>query len=205
VIRGPGDEKTAAAPGRGHLRASRADRRETADVLKAASVEGWLAKDEFDARTSRARAARTYAELAAVTADVPAGLDGVPARKPLWALNVVKWGASGLVAPAIAAAAVALGSLRGDAPATALAFVTAFVYFAFWLSVGAGLLWEWHCASLPTARACVRCAHTPASHRRSGSCAVRLGSLWRRCPCAGYVLPGLSPQTAGPGRQSARR
>ena len=101
VRAGPEDEKTAAAAGRGHLRASRADRRETADVLKAAFVEGWLAKDEFDARTGQARAARTYAELAAVTADVPAGLDGVPPRRPLWALNVVKWGASGLVAPAV--------------------------------------------------------------------------------------------------------
>jgi hypothetical protein len=205
VIAGPGDEKTAATPGRGHLRASRADRRETADVLKAAFVEGWLAKDEFDARTGRARAARTYAELAAVTADVPAGLDGVPSRKPLWALNVVKWGASGLVTPAIAAAAIALGSLRGDALATALAFVIAFVYFVFWTSVGAGLLWEWHCTSLPAARACVRCAHTAASHRPPGSCTIRLGSLWRRCPCAGYVLPGLSPPTADPGRQSARK
>jgi hypothetical protein len=202
---GPGDEKTAAAADRGHLRASRASRREAADVLEAAFVQGWLAKDEFDARTGQARAARTYAELAAVTADVPAGLDGVPPRRPLWALNVVKWGASGLVTLAIVAAAVAFGSLRGDAPYMAVAFVIAFVYFVFWLSVGAGLLWEWHCTSLPAARACVRCAHTAASHRPPASCAVRLGSLWRRCPCAGYVLPGQSPRTADPGRQSARR
>jgi hypothetical protein len=174
-------------------------------VLEAAFVQGWLAKDEFDARTGQARAARTYAELAAVTADVPAGLDGVPPRRPLWALNVVKWGASGLVTLALVAAAVAFGSLRGDAPYMAVAFVIAFVYFVFWLSVGAGLLWEWHCTSLPAARACVRCAHTAASHRPPASCAVRLGSLWRRCPCAGYVLPGQSPRTADPGRQSARR
>jgi hypothetical protein len=205
VAAGPGDEKTSAAVGRGHLRASRASRREAADVLRAAFVQGWLAKDEFDARTGQARAVHTYAELAAVTADVPAGLDGVTPRRPLWAFNVVKWGASGLVTPAILAAAVAFGSLRGDAPAAAAAFVIAFAYFVFWLSVGAGLLWEWHCTSLPTARACVRCAHTAASHRPRASCAVRLGSLWRRCPCAGYVQPGLSPQTADQGRQSARR
>ena len=202
---GPGDEKTVAAAGRGHLRASRASRREAAGVLEAAFVQGWLAKDEFDARTAQARAARIYAELEAVTADVPAGLDGVPPRRPLRSLNVVKWGASGLVTPAIVAAAVAFGSLRGDASYMAVAFVIAFVYFVFWLSVGAGLLWEWHCTSVPTARACVRCAHTAASHRPPASCGVRLGSLWRRCPCAGYVLPGLSPQTADPGRQSARR
>lgn len=196
MVAGPGDGKTAAAAGRGHLRASRASRREAADVLKAGFVQGWLVKEEFDARIGRVRAARTCAELAAVTADVPAGLDGVPPRRPLWALNVVKWGVSGLVTPAILTAAVAFGSLRGGAPYRAVALVIAFVYFVFWLSVGADMLWEWHCTSLPAGRACVRCAHTAASHRPPASCAVRLGSLWRRCPCAGYVPPGLSPQTA---------
>jgi hypothetical protein len=202
---GPGDEKAAAAVGRGHLRASRADRREAADVLKAAYVQGWLAKGEFDARIGQARASRTCAELATVTADVPAGLDGVPPRWPLRVNNAVKWGASGLVAPAILAAAVGFPSLHGDGGYEAVAFVIAFVYFVFWLSVGADMLWEWHCMSLPTARMCVRCGHTAASHRRPACCAVRLGSLrlWRRCLCAGYVPPGLSPQTAGPDRLAA--
>jgi uncharacterized protein DUF1707 len=199
VKAGPGDEKAAAAVGRSHLRASRADRREAADVLKAAFVQGWLAKDEFDARIGQACASRTYAELAAVTADVPAGLDEAPLpRWPLRMTNAVKWSASGLGTPAILAAAVAFASLRGDGRYAAAAFVTALAYFVIWLSVGADMLWEWHCTSLPAARACVRCAHTGASHRAPASCAVRLGSLklWKRCPCAGYVPPGLSPQTA---------
>ena len=168
-------------------------------MLKTAFVQGWLAKDEFDARTCLARASRTYAELAAVTADVPAGLDGEPLpRWPRRATNAVKWAAYGLVTPAIIAAAVAFVSLRGDSRYEAVAFVIALVYFVFWLSVGADMLWEWHCTSLPKARVCVRCAHTAASHRTPASCAVRLGSLklWRRCPCAGYVPPGLSPRTA---------
>ena len=195
---GPGDEKAAAAVGRSQLRASRAGRREAADVLKAAFVQGWLAKDEFDARIGQARASRTYAELAAVTADVPAGLDGVPPRWPPRVNNAVKWGASGLGAPAILAAAVAFASLRGGGHYEAAALVIAFAYFVFWLSVGAGMLWEWHCAALPAARMCVRCAHTAASHRAPASCAVRPGSLnlWKRCSCAGYVPPGLSPETA---------
>ena len=202
---GPGDEKAAAAVGRTQLRASRADRREAADVLKAAFVQGWLAKDEFDARIGQARASRTYVELAAVTADVPAGLDGVPPRGLLRANNAVKWGASGLVVPAILAAAVAFASLRGGGRYEAAALVIAFAYFMFWLSMGADMLWEWHCTSLPAARMCVRCAHIAASHRTPASCAVRLGSLklWRRCPCAGYVPPGLSPQTADPDRLAA--
>ena len=39
---GPGDEKAAAAAGRGHLRASHADREQVIDVLKAAFVQGRL-------------------------------------------------------------------------------------------------------------------------------------------------------------------
>ena len=42
------------------------------DILKAAFVRGMLAKDEFDLRVSQAFASRTYAELAAVTAGLPA-------------------------------------------------------------------------------------------------------------------------------------
>ncbi len=42
------------------------------DTLQDAFVHGMLAKDEFDLRVSQAFASRTYAELAAVTADLPA-------------------------------------------------------------------------------------------------------------------------------------
>ena len=53
------------------------------DTLKAAFVQGRLAKDEFDARVGQAFASRTYADLAAVTADIPAGLTGAqPLREP---------------------------------------------------------------------------------------------------------------------------
>jgi hypothetical protein len=63
-----------AAAGRGGLRASHADREQVIGTLKAAFVQGMLAKDEFDLRAGQAFAARTYAELAAVIADIPAGL-----------------------------------------------------------------------------------------------------------------------------------
>ena len=197
---GPRDENAATATGRGHLRASPADREQTIDTLKVAFVQDRLTKDEFDARIGQTLAARTHAELATVTSDIPAGLAGTQRpRKPhrVRVSNVVKWGTSGFVTPAILAAAFAFGSLRGDGGYGAVAFVIAFVYFMFWCSVGADMLWEWYCMSLPTARMCVRCAHSAASHRAPASCAVRLGSLnvWKRCPCAGYVPPGLSPET----------
>jgi hypothetical protein len=72
VITGPPDE--AAAAGRGRLRASHADRERVIDVVKAAFVQGRLTGDELDARLARALGSRTYAELAAVTADLPVGL-----------------------------------------------------------------------------------------------------------------------------------
>jgi DNA-binding beta-propeller fold protein YncE len=82
---GPGDEKAAGGPGRGHLRASHADRERVIAALKAAFIQGRLAKDEFDSRVGRALGSRTYAELAALTADIPAGLTGPVARNALQA------------------------------------------------------------------------------------------------------------------------
>jgi Domain of unknown function (DUF1707) len=70
VITGP---QEGAAPGRGHLRAAHADREHVIDLLKAAFVAGRLTTDELGARTGQALTARTYAELAALTADIPAG------------------------------------------------------------------------------------------------------------------------------------
>ena len=54
------------------LRAGHADRERVIEALKAAFVDGRLTKDELAARTGRALAARTYADLAALTADLPA-------------------------------------------------------------------------------------------------------------------------------------
>ena len=71
---GPGDEIAAGAGGRGRLRASHADREQVIEVLKAAFVQGRLDRDEFDLRVGRALASRTYADLAALTADI------IPAR-----------------------------------------------------------------------------------------------------------------------------
>jgi hypothetical protein len=54
------------------LRVADVDRERTADVLRGAYVEGRLTQDELDARLGQAYAARTYADLAALTADLPA-------------------------------------------------------------------------------------------------------------------------------------
>jgi len=77
----PGDD--VAAAGRGHLRASHADRDQVVGTLKVAFVQGRLTKDEFDLRVGQAFAARTYADLAALTADIPAGLADTQPPRPV--------------------------------------------------------------------------------------------------------------------------
>jgi hypothetical protein len=81
-----GDEITAGAGRHSHLRASHADREQVIDMLKAAFVQGRLARDEFGLRVGQALASQTYADLAALTAGIPAGLTGAqppePAREP---------------------------------------------------------------------------------------------------------------------------
>jgi len=78
----PGEEVAARSGGHGHLRASHADREQVISTLKAAFVAGMLAKDEFDLRVGQTLASWTYAELAAITADLPAGLAAAQPHMP---------------------------------------------------------------------------------------------------------------------------
>jgi hypothetical protein len=54
------------------LRASHADRDRVVELLRVAAGDGRLSAEELDDRLERALTARTYAELAALTADLPA-------------------------------------------------------------------------------------------------------------------------------------
>jgi hypothetical protein len=72
----PGDQTAGGTPGRGRFLASRADREQVVETLKVAFVEGRLTKDGFDLRVGQTLGSRTYAELAAVTADIPGRLIG---------------------------------------------------------------------------------------------------------------------------------
>lgn len=101
----------AARAGRGRLRASHADREHVLDVLKAAFVQGLLTKDELDVRVGQTFTSRTYAELAALTADIPPGLIAAQPRKPAPAQAphpqnkvVNSWACAGLAVLALGAA-----------------------------------------------------------------------------------------------------
>ena len=77
-----GQEDPAAA-GRDRLRAGHADREQVIETLKDAFVQGRLTRDELDARAGRALAARTCADLAGLTADIPPSpATAGPARAP---------------------------------------------------------------------------------------------------------------------------
>jgi len=69
------------------MRSAAADREQAIDVLKTAFADGRLTKDEYEERLGLALGPLTYAELAALTADLPAAalagaLSPLPAYLP---------------------------------------------------------------------------------------------------------------------------
>jgi hypothetical protein len=139
----PGDECTA---GRGHLRASHADRDQVIGTLKTAFVQGMLDQGEFGLRVGQALAGRTYADLAALTADLPAGLRAAPPPWP-WptrtrlqpsGLRPRRWIAIATVLYAAVWAFVLLAPDRGGYPAAPMLVIGGFcAYLSVWV-IGVG-------------------------------------------------------------------
>jgi hypothetical protein len=138
----PEDEMAPGAGGRGRLRAAHADREQAIEVLKAAFVQGRLTKEDFDVRVGQVLASRTYADLAPVTAGLPAGAAAVQpdrppararARKPVDKIRVAAWGASaGVALAALGVVAAVVAGSHGFFYVFALAFiVTAGLAYAF--------------------------------------------------------------------------
>jgi Domain of unknown function (DUF1707) len=142
---GPGGEIAAGAGGRGYLRASHADREQVISVLKAAFVQGLLDKDEFDLRVGQAFASRTYADLAALTADIPAGL--ITAQPPKTARESANKTAVKAVACGTAAftsmAATMAAATGGNTGERLVGVVTVFVPFVAMLVVVLLLFHAW--------------------------------------------------------------
>ena len=133
-----GDEVAATAD-RGGLRASHADRELVIGALKVAFVEGRLTEDEFDARLGQVHASRTYAELAEVTADLPAGLAGLaPTRDPWRATKLACLTVYAILLPAIVTL-IALPGGRGNPSMRVVITTAAVTYLVFWL-VGATVM-----------------------------------------------------------------
>ena len=117
--------------GRGHLRASHADREHVIDVLKGAFVAGRLTKDELEARVGHTLAARTFADLAALTADIPAG----PRVR-----TAVKFGVCLAVGPAVLVGAY---FTKSDSLAKEL-FTFVIIYYMILMVTGVMVLDSWH-------------------------------------------------------------
>lgn len=132
MVAGPDSETAAARRGdRGHLRASNADREQVIATLKAAFMQGRLTEDELGERAGQAYAARTYAELAEVTADIPAGHAPARPRRDPWRATKIAWGVEyALILPGI----FSLLALKGpDTTTTAtVIIVTTVIYLVFW-------------------------------------------------------------------------
>jgi hypothetical protein len=142
---GPGDEIAAGAGGHGQLRASHADREQVTETLKAAFVQGRLDRDEFDLRVGQALVSRTCAELAALTADIPAGLTAARPPRPASArarlpVKKVVIACRWVVPPA--AMVVAAFLTNSDLVGT-LAFAFLFMYFIVGMTAGAAMLNAW--------------------------------------------------------------
>jgi hypothetical protein len=119
-------------------------------TLKAAFVQGRLVRDEFDLRVGQALAPRTYAELAALTADLPAGLHLGRSRPPRAVRDAVRLMCAGAVLTLAVGVTVlvTLGGVRSAAvyDIEATQWPTAMLTQAgFWLAsapIGAGM-WLW--------------------------------------------------------------
>jgi hypothetical protein len=142
VTAGSGDEMAVATPVRGHLRASHADREQAAGALKVAFVEGRLTEDEFDARLGQVYASRTYAELAEVTADIPAGFTGIQsAREPFRATKLAWRTVYAVILPAIVTLIVLPGG-HGNPSMGAVITTAAVTYLLFWLCGGSVMVYS---------------------------------------------------------------
>ena len=134
----PGDHWAARPAGRGHLRASHADREHVLDTLKDAFVQGRLTKDEFDLRADRALASRTHADLAALTADLP---ERSPIAQPTPEVirarpvaTTVKNGARVIAATTVLTGGVWAGALISQADSQALGLLV-WSFTFLWLGI----------------------------------------------------------------------
>jgi Domain of unknown function (DUF1707) len=144
---GPEDEIAATASGsHDQLRASHDDREQVVGTLKTAYVQGRLAEDELDARVDRVYASRTYAELAEVTADIPAPLTGAKSPRNPWRATMIAFRiAYAIFLPGIVAFLLVPGGPHTTA--AEMVALTSVVFLLFWI-LGVFML----VASRPTKR-----------------------------------------------------
>jgi len=188
---GPRDEMAAGAAGRGPMRASHADREQVIEVLKDAFVHGRLTKDELEARAGRALAARTCAELAPLTADIPAARPAsrptrplVPARHRPMAKVVARSGGCLALAAAAVWASFILdpGGPGADRPWAGLMLLVA-QYAAI---AGVWILWSGVATSVQQRRSGRHLPPRPEPGGHALAAGAAAGGGWRRAGPSGH-------------------
>jgi Domain of unknown function (DUF1707) len=94
-------------------RASDAERDAVADRLRAAAAEGRLDPDELDERVGQAYSARTHAELASLTTDLPAPVPKPPPPDSPWRSEHFRQRLAGFVIPNLICNAIWLATGAG--------------------------------------------------------------------------------------------
>jgi Domain of unknown function (DUF1707) len=132
VTAGPGDKPvTGKSRDRGRLRASDSEREQVAGALQAAFVQGRLTQEELSARAEQTYAAKTYADLTEVIADLPTELTGTISQRAPWrATKGAWWFEYAAFLPGIVAI-IALPNGPGTTIRTLIVFA-AVIYPVFW-------------------------------------------------------------------------
>lgn len=94
-------------------RASDAERDAVADRLRAAAAEGRLDPDELDERVGQAYSARTHAELASLTTDLPAPLPKPQPPESPWRSDDFRRRLAGFIIPNLICNAIWLATGAG--------------------------------------------------------------------------------------------
>lgn len=182
----PGHQVAAGAQGRGRLRASRADREQVIEVLKAAFVQDRLTKDEFDARVGQALASRIYADLTALTADLPAGSATAQLPRELARRQAQPPGVVGIrssvrvmsIGTILTSGVWVAALLTGSTAALTVALTFSIAYLGTLLLAAAVLLESWHER---------RSSRQPPSRSGPG------GGCWASQPSASTAWAGQLP------------
>jgi len=125
----------------GDLRVSHDDREQVIGTLKTAFVQGRLTEEELGGRAGQVYAARTYAELAGITADIPDELTGrtqARSRRDPWRATKIAWRIEySVFLPGIVTILVLPGGPRVTAGEVILAATVC--YLLFWV-IGIALM-----------------------------------------------------------------